>query len=93
MKDYPEGVPADICDLFEELALEVIDRGFKRYSARAILHRMRWHFQIEKGNRGFKCNDHWTPPLARWFIERHPEHEKFFELREQNNTRVNGVAA
>lgn len=92
MKDYPEEVPDDICDLFEDLALEVAGRGFKRYSADAILHRMRWHFHIEKGDREFRCNDHWTAPLARWFLERHPEHKKFFELRGRSVGRE-GIAA
>lgn len=81
MKDYPDEVPGDICDMFEDLALEVAGRGFKRYSADSILHRLRWHFHIEKGDRGFKCNNNWTAPLARWFLERHPEHKHLFELR------------
>ena len=81
MTKYPDAIPPVICDLFERLALDVIDRGFKRYSADAILHRVRWHYHIERGDRGFKCNDHWTATLARWFIDRHPEHKKFFELR------------
>lgn len=87
---YPIGVPADVCDKFEELALDLA-RGnssvprppFKRYSSDAILHRIRWHFRIERGHRAFKCNDHWTAPLARWFLEQHPEFEGFFELRER----------
>ena len=80
--EYPDDIPTTVCDLFERLALEVAGCGFKRYSARAVLHRLRWHFNIEKGDRGFKCNDHWTPALARWFLKRHPELAKFFELRE-----------
>jgi hypothetical protein len=36
---------------------------------------------IERGLREFKCNDHWTAPLARWFMKRHPQLEDFFELR------------
>lgn len=79
----PEGVPADVCDLFEKLALEIAAQGFDRYSARAILHRIRWHHHVEKGNRDFKCNDHWTPAMARWFAERHPHLNGFFETREK----------
>lgn len=82
--EYPKEIPSGICDLFETLALEVADRGFKRYSADSILHRVRWHFSIEKSDRTFKCNNNWTAPLARWFLRRHPEHEKFFELRKRD---------
>ena len=47
---YPEGVPVDVCHSFEKLAIEVRALGFKRYSADAILHRVRWHMHIERGN-------------------------------------------
>ncbi len=76
-----DDVPTDVRFHFERLALEVAARGFTHYSSDAILHRIRWHMQIDRGYREFKCNDHWTAPLARWFIERHPDMEGFFELR------------
>lgn len=82
--DYPIGVPIEVCDKFEEIALMLNrEHHFKRYSARAILHRIRWHFQIDRGRRGFKCNNNWTAGMARWFMNKHPELNKFFELREQ----------
>ena len=74
-------IPLEIVDKFEALALTVAARGFRRYSARAIMHRLRWHHHIEKGDRAFKCNNNWTPELARWFLDVHPEHPGFFELR------------
>ncbi len=76
-----DDVPTDVRFHFERLALEVAARGFTHYSSDAILHRIRWHMQIDRGIREFKCNDHWTAPLARWFIERHPDMSEFFELR------------
>lgn len=81
---YPDGIPGPVCDLFETLALSVASRGFPRYSARALLHQIRWHYQIEKGNREFKCNNNWTPAMSRWFIARHPTMSEFFELRESH---------
>ncbi|MBR1206596.1 MULTISPECIES: hypothetical protein [unclassified Bradyrhizobium] len=80
---YPDGVPLNVCQQFERLALEVRNVGYDRYSADAILHRIRWHERIERGNRAFRCNDHWTAPLARWFLQIHPEAKGFFELRER----------
>jgi hypothetical protein len=81
--DFPDGVPRDVCELFETLALRLRVRGFRRYSARAILHQIRWHHHVDRGDRGFKANNNWTPGMARWFMERHPEMDGFFELREQ----------
>lgn len=79
----PEEIPAEVSALFEQEALKVRQAGFERYSADAILHRIRWHFQVEQGQREFKCNDHWTAPLARWFLAKHPELPGFFETRER----------
>jgi hypothetical protein len=36
------------------------------YSANPVLHRLRWHYQIQKGDRSFKCNE--AAPLACWFL-------------------------
>jgi len=77
----PSGVPVDVAQHFERITLELIGIGFKRHSADAILHRIRWHFQVERGVRTFKCNNNWTALLARWFINRHPEADEFFEPR------------
>lgn len=83
--EMPEGVPVEVCLLFEKLALEVRALGFERYSARAIIHRIRWHETIEKGNREFKCNNNWTPAMARWIAAKHLHMAEFFELRESPN--------
>lgn len=79
---YPDGVPRDVCDLFEKLALEVYAMGFDHYSARDLTARIRWHHQIDRGDREFRVNNNWSPALARWFISRHPSMDEFFELRE-----------
>jgi len=79
----PEGVPSDVAALFERLAMQVHHAGHERYSADAILHRIRWHEQIERGNRGFRANNNWTAPLARWFLARNPQLPGFFETRDR----------
>lgn len=83
IETYPDSVPPEVCRLFEKLALELLARGFARYSADAILHRLRWEIQVERGNRAFLINNNWAAPLARWFMARNPSAKKFFELRER----------
>lgn len=78
---YPEGVPAEVCALFEKVALDLVAGGFEHYSADAVLHRIRWEANVERGNRDFKVNNDHAAPLARWFMKRHPEARGFFELR------------
>jgi hypothetical protein len=81
MTGYPTGIPIDVCQLYEQLALQIYARGWQHYSSDAILHRIRWEYQIERDHRDFKCNDHWTASLARWFLKKHPHMDGFFELR------------
>lgn len=80
----PDGVPLDVATLFEQLALEVHAAGLERYSARAILHRLRWHHNVERGDRDFKINNKHSAPLARWFLAHHPDLADFFETRERD---------
>ncbi len=78
-----EDIPAEVRLLFEALALDLHRDGFTRYSADAILHRIRWEMHVGRGNRAFVANNNWAAPLARWFMARNPACGKFFELRER----------
>lgn len=80
--DMVRDIPTEVCELFEKYAWEAHDAGMKRFSADAILHRVRWHEQVEFGRGDFKCNNNWTSALARWFMARHPRLDGFFETRE-----------
>lgn len=75
------GIPPHVVFMFEQLSLSLVKLGFKHYSARAILHRIRWHYHVDKGDKDFKCNNNWTPRMARWFMDKHPELGDFFETR------------
>lgn len=79
---FPAGIPIDVVKMFERFALEVIASGRRHYSARAILHRIRWYENIERRRDDFKCNNNWTPALSRWFMAKYPKHDGFFETRE-----------
>lgn len=80
---YPLGVPIEVCDLFEKIALEIKQAGWRRYSARAIVHRIRWHMKIERHEVAFKINNNVTPTLSRWAMKKNPTLMDFFETREQ----------
>lgn len=89
---YPPDIPIEVCDKFVALAREVKATGLKRYSADAILHRIRWHFVIEQRRGKFKLNNNWTAPLARWAMAHHPDLEGLFETRRspQNRETIDG---
>ncbi len=73
----------DVYQLFERFTFEAIQAGRKRFSARTVLHRIRWYTSVEtRDPQGFKINDHWSPFYARMFHERYPAYAGFFELRE-----------
>lgn len=81
--ELPPGIPPHICEHFERIALQMVARGFKHYSARTIIHVMRHHTDLHDGTSAFKINDHISPALSRWFLGRHPELPEFFEVRER----------
>lgn len=81
-----DGIPHEVRRLFEDLTFELIDRGIRHYSARGILHRIRWEIHLERGDATFKCNNNWTPVLARDFMAKYPAHKGFFSTRKRKAT-------
>lgn len=78
-------IPHDVRRAFYETSLKAKRAGFERYSADAILHRIRWHQHIERGNRDFKCNNNWTAQLARDAMRDLPELAGFFVTRQSQH--------
>lgn len=70
---------------FEELALKMWYSGRKRYSARTIVEVIRWNTDLRDSSKTWKLNDHFTPGMARLFIEENPRCKGFFELREREH--------
>ena len=71
----------DIYSLFEKFTIEVINSGYKHFSADAICHRIRWYTNIEKKRYEFKLNNNFTSRYARKFEADYPQHKGFFNLR------------
>tara|TARA_R110000824_G_scaffold77915_4_gene196854 strand:+ start:7921 stop:8271 length:351 start_codon:yes stop_codon:yes gene_type:complete len=70
--------------LFEKFALDVA-RHRERYSAKAIIERMRWHYNFEvNGDYEFKLTNSFTAYYARYFLHKHPELKGFFVLKGDN---------
>jgi hypothetical protein len=62
------------------------EKGFKNYSARAVIHRVRWHVNIEtRSEDGLKINDHYSPYYARMYMATYPEAKGFFRNRKRTS--------
>jgi len=70
-----------IYQLFKQFAFKVKNAGFKKYSARTIFHRIRWHIEVDTKGDPFKINNNFSSRYARMLIDEFPEFEGFFELR------------
>lgn len=75
----------EILNRFIRVAIGMKRRGFTRYSARAIVYRLRFHYDLQtwKQNQGhsrskYKINNNWTPYIARFSEQRIPELKDFF---------------
>lgn len=78
-----------VYDRFEELALSMARNGRKHYSARAILHVIRWETHLRDSDSTFKVNNNYTPGMARLFNEKHGEkYPNFFRCRDSRGMDV-----
>ena len=70
--------------LFVEFALLAKARGRTRYSARAIMQRIRWEREVEQeAAEPFKISNLWSSRYARKLVNADPETwAGFFELRQ-----------
>ena len=85
---YPPGIPLEVCDKFIQLARKVKELHYRRYSADAILHQIRWFYTIEQKRAHFKINNNWSSLLARWAMDHHPDLQGFFETRVLKDQKV-----
>lgn len=75
-KKYPK-----IYSKFVELTFKTREKGFEKFSARAVFQVMRWVTAGEKKEDGFKFNNNFTPFYVRLLEHEHPEFIGFFEKR------------
>ncbi len=77
--DHPE-----VWEYFVRFATEARNAGRSRYSARAIIHRIRWECAVERADREpFKINDHLAGRYARKLVDSDPATwSGFFEFRQ-----------
>lgn len=73
-----------VWELFKRFAEDRLRAGFTKYSADAILARVRWEVSLPDTVRegGFKLNDHYTSRLARKLQAEDERFKDFFELRQ-----------
>ena len=72
----------EVYTLFKSFCFEVLNRGKQKYSARAIMERLRWELDLNpRGSDIYKINDHTIPYYARKFLAEPPQHGSFFEIR------------
>ena len=70
--------------LFRRFTGELIKRGFKHGSARAVWEHIRWETaEADTTEAEFKLNNNHHPFYARAFMNAYPKHDGFFRTRVQ----------
>ncbi len=80
-REHPE-----IWDQFQDLAQGLHAKGFKHYSPDAIIHMIRWRYDMQFGPDSKevpKVNDWYTGYYADMFRQSDPKYAKFFIRRER----------
>lgn len=82
--EFMEWLPDNlhIWKAFVREASAVINKGFKHYSARTIIHVLRHHSALYEVGGEFKINNNTSPYLARLFDVVYPSYRGLFEYRE-----------
>jgi hypothetical protein len=77
-REHPE-----VYRLIVRLCRKLRHAGRTHYSIDAILHRVRWHYDVNAKRPGepFKLNDHFTSRYARLVMRQEPDLSDFFETR------------
>ena len=70
-------------DAFSACAFYRLEQGYKHYSARACLERVRWEIDVGPDSPKLKLNNNHTPFFGRWWEWAHPEHVGFLRFRIQ----------
>lgn len=70
---------------FEEQALQAINRGRAKISAKLIINWIRWNEFLKTSDQNFRINDAYQAYYAREFIRRNPDHADVFNLRKLRN--------
>lgn len=78
--DYNRDNP-QIYTAFVRFAAQAVASGRPRFSAKAIIERMRWFTMIEAKEDDFKINNNYTTFYAKKFMREYPQHDGFFETR------------
>src|SRR4051812_12291868 len=85
-QEHPE-----VYALFRQFAQEVRLAGHRKFSADAILHRIRWEYDVNRRrDGGFKINDHFSSRYARRLMTDDRSFVGFFETRELKNLPLEG---
>jgi hypothetical protein len=81
-----------VYELFCRFAFQAVARGYENFSARAIIHRIRWETAIEtteafpnpdsEDGGPLKINNNHSPYYARKFMSEFPVHSGFFRTRD-----------
>jgi hypothetical protein len=85
-----------VYELFCKFTSKAINRGYKRFSADMIMHRIRWETAITTTEQfvppgetqSLKLNDHHVSYYARLWMRDHPGYDQFFRLRNLPNGKV-----
>lgn len=71
-----------VYDLILMFSRQAKAAGHHRYSMRAIMHRIRWHLNVDTNDPdGFKINNNYSQDYSMKVMDEHPEFLGFFKLR------------
>ena len=86
--EYDESNP-HVWELFKQFTRDAYKAGHGRFSAQAIIERIRWKTSVETRGGEFKINNDFAACYARKFHQENPHLDGFFRTRNSSADRFN----
>lgn len=101
-QDIYEGIASHIVDaftkfhrenpgvysLFTKYANQLMSHGVCHYGSKAILERIRWHYEIDEKSKDFKLNNNFASCYSRLLMHQDPSFRTFFSTRSHRDLKA-----
>ena len=74
-----------VYELFKRFTFEAISSGKKKYSAWGIIHRIRWHTDMDTTGSEYTISNNHIAYYSRLFMEDYPRYEGFFITKKMDS--------
>lgn len=78
----------DVYKLFTKYANQLMSQGVCHYGSKAIMERIRWHYEVDIRFQDFKLNNNYASCYSRLLMKEDPSFKSFFSIRSHRDLKA-----